>query len=314
MCCFSAKTEVHGTSIFARFIKPGTQALVYQMQYTAKEPTAMILPLPVALPANDGSVRFKSLKDYASFFQDLARAFPAPQKLNLGLSRSKSGAVSAALPVHDVGDYVATFVPSAKDFSRVDARFVIAKDVWDRIPAYADYGFAVFQLKELSGSPHPIALDFDSRMPDTLFFPTVHIHDGSLHDKETFDHVLYAQERNFDERVGSYEGPENVDPKTGFVRSKEHVSSYADPAQAQGLLDGSLLVHKMTMVGELPNRDTMFDLRSILSRGNTGCGRCDAGAGGAAGLEGAWLPVSATVAGLGWIIGRRDLLGRRLRR
>ena len=68
MCCFSAKTEVHGTSIFARLTKPGVQALAYQMTYKAAEPTAMILPLPVALPAREGSVRFVDLRAYPDFF------------------------------------------------------------------------------------------------------------------------------------------------------------------------------------------------------------------------------------------------------
>jgi hypothetical protein len=54
MCCFSAPTEVHGTRIFARLTSPHTQALVYQMEYAATKPTAMILPLPVALPAGEG--------------------------------------------------------------------------------------------------------------------------------------------------------------------------------------------------------------------------------------------------------------------
>jgi hypothetical protein len=30
-------------------------------------------------------------------------------------------------------------------------------------------------------------------MPDKLFFPTVHIHDGKMQVRAGFDHVLYAQ-------------------------------------------------------------------------------------------------------------------------
>jgi hypothetical protein len=306
MCCFSTKTEVHGTSIFARFLKPGTQGLVYQMRYTAAQPTAMILPLPVGIPAREDSVRFKNLAAYPGFFDDLAKGFPAKRKLGLGRTKSVDveAAAASTLAVHDVGDYVATFVPRVTDFGRVDPRFVIAKDVWDKIPGYGDYGFAVFQLKELSGAPHPIALEFDTRLSQTIFFPTVHIHDGSVHEKDDFDHVLYAQETTFDERVGSYDGPDAVDGKTGFVRSKEQVSTFADTARSQGLLDGKLLVHKMTMRGTLPNRDTIFDLRTILAARTGGCRRCDAGPG--ATLDGVGLPLTATIAGLGWIIHRRN--------
>ena len=156
----------------------------------------MILPLPVALPAKEGSVRFKNLKEYPDFFDALAKGFPSPPKRSW--SRSVEVAASATLEVHDVGDFVASFVPKIADFTRVDPRFVLSPEVWTKLPSYADYGFAVFQLKELSGSPHPIALEFDSRLPEQLFFPTVHIHDGSVHEKDTFDHVLYAQASAFD--------------------------------------------------------------------------------------------------------------------
>lgn len=312
MCCFSTKTEVHGTSIFARFAKPGTQVLVYQMRYTAERPTAMILPLPVALPAKEDSVRFKSLKEYPTFFSDLAAGFPEISKGGafLGTKRAAVAAASqdSVLAVHDVGDFVATFVPSVKDFGRVDPRFVIPKDVWDRIPAYADYGFAVFQLKELAGSPHPIALELDTRSPGKLFFPTVHIHDGTVHEKDDFDHVLYAQEARFDMRSGNYAGPDSVDGSTGFVRSKDHAATFTDVARTQGVVDGNLLIHKTSLRGLLPNRDTIFDLGAPVSRAGA-CSRCDVGP--AASFDGAWLPVTATLAGLGWIIRRRDERGRR---
>lgn len=319
MCCFTTKTEVHGTSIFARFTSPESQALVYTMAYAAKEPTAMILPLPVALPAKEDAVRFTSLKDYPSFFDDLGRGFPAIATNHA--SRSKSAAPSRAaapLEVHDVGDFVASFVPKVDDFARLDPRFVIRKDVWAKIPIYADYGFAVFQLKELSGSPHPIAFTFDTRDRERLFFPTVHIHDGSVHEAEDFDHVLYLQEPRLDAEAGSYDGPDAI-AKTGFVRSKEKAGAFTDVSRAHGLVDEGALVHKASLRGRLPNRDTFFtrgggNAAPLGSGGvptsgpsGSGCGRCDASGGG---IEGS-LPAVATALGLGWIIRRRnDVRGR----
>src|SRR5262245_35443864 len=149
MCCFTTKTEVHGTRIFARMNGPNTQVLAYQMEFAAKEPTAMILPLPVALPAGESSVRWISLKEYGGFFNDLGKGFPELEPPGQ-MSRSKSAVAVAAAPtlaVHDVGDFEASFVPSIADFSRLDPRFVLPKDVWNAIPEYKDYGFAVFQLK-----------------------------------------------------------------------------------------------------------------------------------------------------------------------
>src|SRR5262245_26129520 len=113
MCCFSRPTTVHGTRIFARRTGPTSQALVYQMKYESHEATAMILPLPVALPAAEASVRWKSLKEYPKLFEDLEKGFPYVERHASG---SKGVAVSAAAPeaqiaVHEVGDYIASFVP-----------------------------------------------------------------------------------------------------------------------------------------------------------------------------------------------------------
>lgn len=312
MCCFSAKTEVHGTTIFARMVKPGTEVLAYQMTYSAETPTAMILPIPVVLPAREDSLRFKSLKEYPTFFDDLARGFPEIQRHSRGAKSAppeQAAASAAPLAVHEVGDFVASFVPSVADFSRVDARFAIKKDVWDKIPAYKDYGFAVFQLKELKGSPHPIAFEFDSRFDSTIYFPTVHIHDGSVHEKDEFDHALYLQAGVADQHAGDYEGPDAIDAATGFVRSKEAARGFVDHPRTQGMVDPDLLVHKITMRGSLPNRDTFRDLKPTSFKA-AGCSRCDVGPG-SIDLGGAAIPVGLTMAGLGWIIRRRDALRNR---
>jgi len=308
MCCFSAKTEVHGTRIFARQKAAGTQTLVYQMKYSASEPTAMILPLPVALPTRENAVGWTSLKEYPSFFDDLDNGFPEKPP-SQGLFASKSAAIAAApaLAVHEVGDFIASFVPSVKDFDRVDPRFAIARDVWAQIPQYADYGFAVFQLKELAGSPHPIAFDFASRLGGRIFFPTVHIHDGTVHREDAFDHMLYVQDARYDARAGDYDGPEQIDDRTGFVRSKERASAFGDVPRSAGVLAGELLVHRMPIVGMHRNEDVLVDPEPSRSRG--ACGRCDAARPQDAGGDGIGA-ASAAMAGLAWIIRRRTILRR----
>ncbi len=311
MCCFSTTTDVHGTKIFARIAKPGTQVLAYQMVYSAASPTAMILPLPVALPARETSVRFSSLKDYPDFFAALERGFPSLARSSFwGTKGERAAPTAAALPVHEVGEFVASFVPTVNDFGRLDPRFVISKELWAKIPEYKDYGFAVFQLKELSGSPHPIAFEFDTRLEGSVFFPTVHIHDGTVHEKEDFDHALYVQSATLDALVDSYRGPESVDERTGLVRSQSSAKLFADAARAQGLLDPELLVHKRTLRGLLPNRDLIHDMRASASTAGGACARCDV-ASADGGLGGASLNVGLTVAGLAWIIRRRDALRKR---
>lgn len=303
MCCFTAPTEVHSTRIFARFTGDGTQALVYQMQYSAPKPTAMILPIPVALPASESSVTWKDLKGYSGFFDDLAKGFPEIER-SPGMSK---GAVAAAplaqdmIAVHEVGDFIASFVPTQADFSRLDPRFVISSDVWSAIPEYKDYGFAVFQLKELAGTPHPIAFEFKTRMRDAVYFPTVHIHDGTVHKEDVFDHVMYLQDARFDAKASDYEGPNALDKSTGYVRSQAKTASFANVGLSQGLLDGDHLLHKTTLSGTLPNKDTIVGMNLPASSG--GCGRCDFAPQHA---ELSIGPASLAALGLGWVIRRRN--------
>jgi hypothetical protein len=194
MCCFVGNVEVFDTNLFARLTGHGTQFLVYQMRYQAAQPTAMILPLPVALPAREESLRWLDLKGYPAFFTHLSARFPEQQPFSFGCSKAEpAAATQAALSVHEVGDFVASFAPTLSDLDRLDPRFTLPKSVWAQFPQCHDYGFAVFQLAKLGGTPHPIAFEFPTRWPDKLFYPTIHIHDGQAHPKEHFDHALYSQ-------------------------------------------------------------------------------------------------------------------------
>ncbi len=87
--------------------------------------------------------------------------FPAFETLASGGSRGKTD--SKVLEVKKVGKFDASFVPAIKDFSRMDERFRLPMGVWDKLPMYKEYGFAVFQLmKEEKGAQkvHPMAFEF----------------------------------------------------------------------------------------------------------------------------------------------------------
>lgn len=244
MCCFSGPVQqVANTRIFARHSDKGTQFLVYSMTYAARQPVAMLLPLPtVALM--EGALRFISLKDYPTFFADMERGFPRPAAEGIGAG-SFGRATKSALAVQEVGDFVASFVPSLADFRRLDDRFRLPRRTWDKLPAYRTYGFAVFQLKDAprSRSVHPMALEFATAMPGTLFFPTVHIHDGQVHAREAFDHALYLQAAR---------------PKTrgGMATSVAKAGTFLDIGKGKGIIDETKPCHKITLRGLLPNQDT----------------------------------------------------------
>ena len=259
MCCFSSAVElVADTKIFARLTESGSQFLVYEMTYEARQPTAMILPLPTELPARENSVTFIALDGYRNFFVDLASAFPSGGGLACGGGMHVNSAID--LQVHDVGDFIASFVPTISDFARLDPRFAIPQSTWEKIPGYSDYGFAVFQLKELAGRPHPMAFEFKTRWNDRVFFPTVHIHDGEVHTHEDFDHMLFLQHAGFDSVVGSYVHAYAKDRTTGLIRSKHAARKFSSINQAQGILEPSLLLHRLDLEGSLPNEDQVFTI------------------------------------------------------
>src|SRR5690349_19740625 len=125
MCCFSQPViSVSGTNIFARPEADGRQLLVYSMTLNAEKELAMILPLPVKTPAGEKDVKFIDLKEYPDFFADMEVGFrPPPPPPSRGIGTLSAGSASAKLEVVQVGNFEASFVPTQKDFSRLDERF-----------------------------------------------------------------------------------------------------------------------------------------------------------------------------------------------
>src|SRR5262245_21195815 len=135
MCCFSRSVDsVTNTNIFARASTSGRQFLAYEMTLAAKEDLAMILPLPVPAKVAEDAVHFVDLEGYPDFFKDLKSGCPEP------VSRGDGGKGPAAggakpLAVVEVGAFEASFVPTVKDFARLDERFRLPDGAWDALPA-----------------------------------------------------------------------------------------------------------------------------------------------------------------------------------
>ena len=199
MCCFSGASgpiNVNGTKIFAR-ATAGRQLLVYAMHLDAPEDMAMILPVPVPVGAGEDTLRFIDLSRWPGFFAALDRCFPELVAL---APQARSPAPTSTLTVHTVGAFEASYVPTIADFVRLDPRFRLADRVWQALPMYHDWGFAVFRLRAGAQEVHPMAFEFPTRVPGALYFPTVHVHDGRVHRNARFAHTLYFQ------------GPQGVEP------------------------------------------------------------------------------------------------------
>jgi hypothetical protein len=247
MCCFSRSVPtVYNTRIFARRVAPDRQALVYAMGASIPEAMAMVLPLPVPRGSPEDSLSFVSLHDGGkpSFFLYLDACFPAPDVERFAPQALRAAAKSHTLEVHEVGDFVASFVPTHADFTRLDPRFQMPDSFWSALPAYADWGFAVFQLKAATSTRarqdfHPMAFTFPTREPSRLFFPTLHVHDGKVHKTAQFDHCFYVQ----GSEVPGWE-------RSIRVPHVNHVQLLSP------LLDGSSLLSRRRLSGEHPNEDT----------------------------------------------------------
>ncbi len=257
MCCFSQPVDhVSATKIFARPASGGwfgrgkeRQFLVYSMNFAAATELAMILPLPVPPGCDEGALKFVSLQGYDDFFDDLDSAFPEPP-LPAAAGFAAMGAPQArSLQVHKVGQFEASFVPSITDFARLDPRFSLSPDVWSRLPKYADWGFAVFKLQAGSGHAqqvHPMAFSFPRRDPNSIFFPTVHVHDGQVNDKADFDHSLYLQD---DGVIGA---------SLQWWQSDGPLSKHVDVGKAKGLIAGDRSALRAKLNGQLPNTDVVL--------------------------------------------------------
>lgn len=204
----------------------------------------MILPIPVAAGTPEDGVKFINLQKYPNLFADLAKGF-----VSLTLSARSYGegipSAAATLKVEQVGNFEASFVPTMRHFGRLDPRFRLPDAAWKRLGQYGKFGFAVFQLKKGAGQVHPMAFAFPTARPDSLFFPTVHIHDGEVHPKAHFDHSLYCQVAKAGLRsLVSWE--ESQAPADNFVMTD----------RTQGLVAPAQHVRRRKLVGNLPNEDT----------------------------------------------------------
>ena len=152
------------------------------------------------------------------------------------------------LEVIQVGNFEASFVPTVKDFNRLDKRFRLPAELFKTMPDYKNFGFAVFKLKPGSQTVHPMAFDFPTAQTAKIFFPTVHIHDGKIHKRATFDHVLYCQPSESSRlKLSDWEESEKL------------ASRFVDLKKSAGLIASGEHCYKRELRGMLANTDTFVE-------------------------------------------------------
>lgn len=263
MCIFSGPAHVSSTRIFARR-RGNRQVLVYQMDFAAAEDVAMVLPLPVPRGAAEDAVRFVSLEDCPEFFGLLESQIPGEETLAFGAPEEET------LAVHQVGAFEASFVPTLRDFARLDRRLRVSDELvrGEFGARYSRHGFAVFKLRAAKDAAvHPMAFTFPTTLAGgSLVFPTVHVHDGgTLPERARFDHTLFLQSPTFvsEETVLL---PYDAAFLGRATKPEWDASSGPVGAELEGatrsLVAGDLSLHRRTLDGMRANEDVVVTAAS----------------------------------------------------
>ena len=79
-----------------------------------------------------------------------------------------------------------------------------------------------------------MAFRFPTRDATTLFFPTMHVHDGTIPESATFDHALYCQGTPRNELAWERSGGPIEDPVGSFAKANG-VLTLGEEAWKQGM-------------------------------------------------------------------------------
>jgi hypothetical protein len=93
-----------------------------------------------------------------------------------------------------------------------------------------------------------MAFSFPRRDAGQLFFPTVHIHDGKVHPRAGFDHILYCQPEGMDYPNFGGQWEESTTPARGFMKV----------ADTKGIIQPEQHCYKRELRGQLANKDTVL--------------------------------------------------------
>jgi hypothetical protein len=250
MCCFTGPiTSVSHTRIFARGTVDGRQYLVYSMNLDTAADVAMVLPIPLHAGSGEHEVAFIDLTDHPAFFASISSAWPPPERGTAGAPKKADDAGGATLIVQNVGAFDASCVPTIGDFSRIDQRFRLPAGIWEKLPNYRSFGFVVFTLRAGNSAVQPMAFSFPRADARALFIPTVHIHDGTVHERAHFDHELYLQDP-----LIAASAQHDWDESRLIGRQVTNFGDYPD------LIVPDLHFHWQRMHGDEENRDVIVPL------------------------------------------------------
>ncbi|HIA03134.1 MAG TPA: hypothetical protein EYN66_14715 [Myxococcales bacterium] len=239
MAIFSQPVEaVADINIFARM--NGTrQILVIALRMTSSIDTSLVVPLPIAMNAGDSPVKFIDFSENTAYFAALRRGFT-----NAAGTRERRSGDEAGAPTMrymSSGPYAEHFISDISDFESLDLSAQFPPELSGTFSPYLKYGFAVFQLRAgRNVRVKPMALEFETRHPDKLYFPTYEFSDGITRSSYRFDTVLFCQHAE----------------RAGWDETRGTANSYMQMDELQGILSPERLVQRFALNGDLPNEDS----------------------------------------------------------
>jgi hypothetical protein len=98
-----------------------------------------------------------------------------------------------------------------------------------------------------------MAFSFRTRDPSTLFFPTVHVHDGRFHEEAEFDHIFYTQNEPKRARARSW-------PTEFWMPGSEAASRYLSVRHTHSLVNPNAQCLQASLVGAWRNSDILVPI------------------------------------------------------
>jgi hypothetical protein len=237
---FSRPVEaVADINIFAR-LSGNRQLLVVALRMSSAVDTSFIIPLPVPRETETQPVRFLDISAGLGFFPGLRSGFQ--QKSNFRERRDADADEGAPTRRYIAAEpYEQCFVANINNFSVLEESAHFPAELSGAFSPYLDHAFAVFKLR----AGHnvrvlPMALEFETRHPGKLYFPTYRFYDGNIYPSCRFDSSLFCQHAE----------------QSGWDETRTVVDTFMHMEELEGVLSPNRLVQCYGLNGELPNQDT----------------------------------------------------------
>jgi hypothetical protein len=217
-------------SMFARVNNFGEQALIVSVRAVCGGDAVLLLPLPVAA---SGRHAFVDVGGYPNVFHDLDLCWD-PSLVISDNARLQAALDADSLITAPSAAGNGMLLARAADVARIDAKLAAKLS-----PKYDGYAFAAFRLPAGNGDVSPLAIVFESRTPDRVFFPVADVNHG---EKMPMHHRLYAQ---------GWTGKR----LEGWMESDGVPAQHVDLLRSKKLVQGPLRVYRNELRGDRKNDD-----------------------------------------------------------